>query len=416
MMLKGYRMKSAAFPVVFALLCVFHAALSAEDWPVYRHDNQRSGVTPDTIDINAVSKAWKWESAQPPQPAWHGPAKWDAFTRNIGLRSMRDYDPVFYTVTADGHVFFASTADDTIYALDRERGEEAWAVTLDAPVRIAPAWHDGRLYFGADDGFAYCMNAKSGKEIWRFSPAEEKRLIPSNGKMISLYPCRTGVLVEDGIAYCGMALLPWRDSWICAVNAKSGSPEGNGCYVRMRKNVTMEGALLASPNRLYVPQGRSAPLVFNRSDGKNLGNMKEGGGVFAVLTPEMQLVTGPGSQKEYFVAINDPESRDRVATYERGNYMIVTKNRAFILKDEELLSVDRASGRPAWSVPCDCPYTLILAGDTLLAGGFGKVAAFSAETGKPTGELLVEGRAYGLTAADGYLLVSTDTGAIYCFR
>ena len=61
-----------------------------------------------------------------------------------------------------------------------------------------------------------------------------------------MWPVRTGVLVESGQAYFGAALVPWRESFLCAVDAETGKAEGDGHFRQGLKSVTMEGALLAS--------------------------------------------------------------------------------------------------------------------------------------------------------------------------
>lgn len=68
-----------------------------------------------------------------------------------------------------------------------------------------------------------------------------------------------------------------------------------------------------------------------------------------------------------------------------------------------------------WSVECAHPHELILAGDVLLAGGDDRVAAYSTKDGECLWSAAVEGKAHGLTAANGHLLVSTDTGRVHCF-
>jgi outer membrane protein assembly factor BamB len=58
---------------------------------------------------------------------------------------------------------------------------------------------------------------------------------------------------------------------------------------------------------------------------------------------------------------------------------------------------------------------LILAGETLFAGGDDRVAAFDATTGKMRWSARVTGKAHGLAVAHGRLFVSTDRGTIHCF-
>jgi len=69
-----------------------------------------------------------------------------------------------------------------------------------------------------------------------------------------------------------------------------------------------------------------------------------------------------------------------------------------------------------WKTTADCPHDLILAGNTLFAGGDDRVVAFNAASGKELGSVPVTGRAHGLVAANGRLFASTDRGTIHCFK
>ena len=60
-------------------------------------------------------------------------------------------------------------------------------------------WQD-KVYFGSDDGFVYCLRAGDGGEQWKFHAAPDEGKVLGSGKMISLWPVRTGVLVDDGTA------------------------------------------------------------------------------------------------------------------------------------------------------------------------------------------------------------------------
>ena len=68
-----------------------------------------------------------------------------------------------------------------------------------------------------------------------------------------------------------------------------------------------------------------------------------------------------------------------------------------------------------WTSPVGRTYELVLAGDTLVAGGKGQVTAFSANDGQQLWEASIEGDARGLAVADGRLIVSSTTGEIHCF-
>ena len=246
---------------LFALLLVTALNLQAEDWPTYRHDNRRSGVSAEQLPAQ-LKETWTYKSPAPPQTAWSGPAKWDAFSGNKDLQSMRNFDPAFFVTTSGQYVYFGSSVDNGVHCIDARTGKEKWVFFTDSAVRFPPTAANGKLYFGSDDGFAYCIDAKTADEIWRHRPLVDKRHTPSNGKLISLWPCRTGVLVQGQRAYFAASMLPWEESYLCAVDAMTGRPEGTGCFEARQTQVTLQGALLASSDSLYVPQGKGcAPCI-----------------------------------------------------------------------------------------------------------------------------------------------------------
>ncbi|MCA9427760.1 MAG: PQQ-binding-like beta-propeller repeat protein, partial [Candidatus Omnitrophica bacterium] len=73
-------------------------------------------------------------------------------------------------------------------------------------------------------------------------------------------------------------------------------------------------------------------------------------------------------------------------------------------------------GTLLWERPLSDPYSLILGGDTLYAGGTNEVVAISGKTGETLWTAPVKGRALDLAIAGGDLIVSTDRGMIHCFK
>jgi len=465
-------------PVILAtaicLLGVISPTARAEDWPTYQHDNRRSGVTAERLPF-PLRKVWEYACAQPPQTAWAGPAKWDSYANIRNLKSMRNFDPVFHATAAQGCVFFGSSVDDAVHCLDRRTGREKWAYITGGPVRLPPSFHDGKLYFGSDDGWVYCLRADSGTLVWRYETSPQAGRIPFNGKLISLSPCRTGVLVQDGKAYFAASLLPWDKSYICALDAQTGSLEGAGLYRREHEHMTAQGPMIASPTRLYVSQGRQTPLIFDCADGglvQSLGNSGFGG-VFGLLTEDSMLIHGHGQnhRAEGELRFFGGQKKDLLVTFPHATALVIRAGIVYLHADGQLQAFDRDkyvetqggidrlealrnelqkrrkklpadatdADRKAiddefrsagerivelqrrvpscflWRVPSDCPLTLILAGDKLLAGGEDKIAAYEIINGRALWSTPVEGRAYGLAVTDGTLLVSTDLGRVTCF-
>ena len=425
------------------------------EWKTYRHDNRRSGVTASSLNFPLTSK-WVHRSPLPPQMAWTGPAKWDAYSGNSGLQSMRNFDPCFY-ITADGEsLFFGSSADDAIHSLDLTNGKEKWVHFTGAAVRLPPTIANGNVYFGSDDGFAYCCNKATGDLVWRVRAAEQNRRITSNRKLMSLWPVRTGVLVDGQQAIFAGSLVPWEKSYLWSVDALTGGVEKGSeqGFRRELGNVTLQGALLASSKKLFVPQGRAAPLAFDRGDGTPRGKIGEAGGVFCVLSEDDMLFAGPPHQKERDdqIRVADLDSNASVASFTGTNRILVAGDLAWLATDGKLKCLDRSLNVQAqnrmrkiqndvknktitadqakpllqaaqkqlqdawlWEVESNVPFDMVKAGNAVIVGLNGSVRAYSAADGKLLWQEELAGTAHGLAITAGMLIVSTDFGHIHAF-
>jgi outer membrane protein assembly factor BamB len=411
----GCPQRQSGLPLLLALLLSLPSL--AADWPTYQHDARRSGASDETLDVSRLRLAWTWRSPQPPQSAWSGPARWDAYAGLRDLPSMRNYDLAFHAVAVGDAVYFGSSADDTVRCLDAETGREIWSFMTDGPVRLAPTWWAEKLYFGSDDGFVYCLQAADGQLQWKFQPALPRPKVLHNGRFISLAPCRTGVLVADGTAYFAHALLPWEPSYLSAVDAETGRAEGPGRYLRQLDGMTLEGTPAATSDLLVYPQGRVAPQLFRRADGQDQGQVKKSsGGSIVVVSLDASIFHGPGADSRHGdIRRSDPRSLEMIASHGRGNALVCAGQNTYMLTDDALVASDLVQGSVCWSVPSDFPHALIAADNVLYAGGQDEVGAFAAEDGKLLWRHPVQGNAFGLAVAHGRLLVSTDEGVIHAF-
>jgi outer membrane protein assembly factor BamB len=405
--------RRSALVAIGVLMAVSSRSVQCEDWPTFRHDQQRSGRTLESLEAARLAEVWRWQSGLPPAPAWPDSARWDAYATLDGLRSMRDYDPVFHPVVAGQRVFVPSNADDTIRCLDIRSGQLLWQFTVNAPIRISPTVFEDCVYFGSDDGSVVALNAESGKMLWTQSAAVSDQSFLNDGRICSFEPVRTGVLIDadSSLAIVAAGMFPWRESFLVALSLDDGS-------VRWRRELgkgwSLEGAMLLASQHIVAPQGRVAPQLFHRQDGQPIGSLEGGGGTFVLLTEEDEVLHGPGN-KAGWITQSNVGSRERVATFERARAIVLNQQHLFLLDETRLHSLDRQTNNVQWSIDCDCPHDLILAGDTLFAGGNDRVRGFDASTGRLVWHAPVSGRAMGLVVANGHLLVSTDEGAICAF-
>jgi outer membrane protein assembly factor BamB len=404
-----------------------------------------------------------WTSKLPPQPAWPGPAKRDAYNKVEHLESRLSFDRAFHVVSAKGRVYFGSSADDQVRCLDARTGEPLWTFFTEAPVRFAPTLHGDRILFGSDDGHAYCLAAKTGVEIWRYRAANRDVRVPGNGRLMSPWPVRTGITIRDDIAYFCAGLFPSEGAWLCAVRAATGKL----VFKRPLQGTHPQGYMLASGKHLYVPTGRGKPAVHRRKDGVKIRDLGGAGGTFALLVGD-SLIYGPGKTGQ----LGEFEGAgDQVATF-HGLHMIVSGDHSWLHNGRDVSALDRKRflkltgeqrilrarsralgkklkgmkptkpdqavvrrtqmdieklgsrldvikkqlpGCVLWTTPCDMRYELIKTKTLLFVGGDGVIAAYSTTNGEELWRRAVRGRAWGIAAADGRLFVSTDEGLIYCF-
>ncbi len=361
--------------IVSVFVSNFDGRVFADDWPTAQHDNRRTGFSTEKIDAARLKAVWSWRAPFPPEPAWHGPAKWDAWASIRNLPSMRSYDLVFHPTVAGDSVFLGSSVTDSVSCLNAATGEIRWRFTVDAPIRIAPMLSEGRAYFGSDDGNAYCVDAASGELVWKFSPGDAVApRILNNGRLISPSPCRTGVVVEDGVAWFGCGLVPWQPSYLCAVDAETGRVGSPGTFVKTLSGKTLEGSPALSSTQILFPQGRVAPQIFARQDGRDLGKLKKsGGGSIVVVTPDAGILHGPATDsRRGGINASSPQTLESIATYGRGNSLAVNGDRSFVLSDDELVGSSLTERKVLFRVPCRFPYAIIGAGETLFAGGDGR--------------------------------------------
>jgi len=406
----------------FIIIVLFITTISlADNWVTYMHDNSRSGISTDPVNISDLGKTWEYIPTAPPMIAWDGGMPWDAWrspSEASAVRStpMRDFDFVNFVTIFDGNLYFGSSVDDAVHCINAGSGEEKWAFITDGPVRFPPTIYNNKLYFGSDDGYAYCIDANTGTQIWKYSPEIPSHLIANNGKLIPMQPIRTGVVIYDGKAYFASSLVPWKNSYLCAVDAETGAE-----VYKVSGGKTPMGALLVSSSKIYIPQGRLPPEVFNRTDGSATGSAGAygHGGCYALITsdstPRFSYGWGRQHANGFDLYEYNADTLASVSEHLNGRHLIVNNGIAYLLTDTTLSAINRSDDSTIWSVNTDCKFSLIYVNGVLFAGGFNKVVAYNSENGNELTTVNINGTARGLAAAGQRLYISTDDGSIYAF-
>ena len=407
--------KFRQFVLLGWLICYLVAPVFGGDWPTYRHDIARSGITSEQIQ-SPLRLNWVFKLRQGPEPAWPDPPQ-GLLEARLELRRTH-FDDVFQPVVADGAVYFGSSANNKVYCLDATTGRIRWTKITGGPIRLAPTVVGDRVFVGSDDGWAYCHNAKDGSEVWKFQAAPEDQRVLGNGKMISLWPVRTSLLVDNGVVYFGSGIFPAEGVFMYALNAEDGRliwRNGSGGE-QPQSSISPQGYLLASKQSILAPMGRTVPAGYSRRDGRQLFDMtfnwdKAIGGTYAVLAGDYYFVgtktigmftaKSGDAHNHRFKAQTVLASEDTLYLAS-GQYTLYR----YILSDTapprsestaQLVAVDRKDYKTIrWEIPSfPCHDCLILSGDVLIAGGKNQVVAVAASSGRTLWGLRVQGRAKG---------------------
>jgi outer membrane protein assembly factor BamB len=405
---------------LLTLAAVLTNTSDAEDWPTYLHDNHRSGATSEQLEL-PLRTNWVRTTVRGPRPAWdETPALQDFWQGLYGNKSRVPIENAFRVVVEGNLLYFGSSNTNKLTCLDTESGTEQWKFFADGPIRFAPTVYNSKVYFGSDDGYVYCLNGTDGSLVWKHRASSSDELMFANGRMVSVCPVRTAVLVDNDVAYWGAGLFSGAQTglsrYLCARNANNGAEVWT-----VTPPKPLQGYPLASTDNLYMPAGKSTPVMFQRTSGTNLGDFDASsnrqGGCYALLTNDGKFFFGPHySGSGTWVGDYNSSTRayEGVAWF-YGNYLVATATYSYCSSDTTLSKINRSNQEVLWSISTPYRYGLILAGDTIFAGGEDEVAALSTTDGSVLWSASVNGRVHGLAVANGSLFVSTNQGAIYSF-
>ena len=334
-------------------------------------------------------------------------------------------------------MYFGSSADCKVYALDADSGEERWSFMTEAPVRFAPTVWKDRVFAVSDDGMLYCLGSKTGEVLWTQRGAPGTEMLLGNDRMISRWPARGGPAVRDGILYFAAGIWPSEGIYLYALDAETGrivwlndssggiemdQPHGGA---RAESGVSAQGYLVASEDRIFVPTGRAVAAAFRRSNGELeyfhlQKNGQLGGSPIASLgdyyfNAGVLFKAANGDRHLQPKAVTLAKTPDGVV-YSTGKNIAAAKWIDTEKADRKGNLEPFRDLQELWNV--EPPYAgacTAVAGDVVLSGGVDGFSLLRLEDGGALASHAIDGKAEGLAVANGKLYVSTDRGGILCF-
>ncbi len=223
---------------------------SADDWPTYRADNNRSSSTRVKI-AEKVVKRCEYQPSHPFSPA--------------------------PPIAAGGLVFLAGK-DGKVRAIDAASGKERWVFYTGGPVRMPPTIWNGHAFVGSADGYVYALDAATGRQLWRFRAAPVERRIMAYGSVSSTWPVNSGVLVENGVVYAAAGIINFDGTHVYALDAETGKIKWqNNASGHLNPDLiegaSVQGGLALLGNKLLMAGGNvTSPAVYDIADGRCLNS------------------------------------------------------------------------------------------------------------------------------------------------
>ena len=259
------------------------------------------------------------------------------------------FDDVFHVAISGGRVFFGSSVDGRVMCRELATGKDVWSFFTNAPTRLAPMVADGKVYVGSDDGYAYCLDAANGKLVWKLRAGPHDERILARGRMVSRWPVRTGILVDDGIAYFGAGVFPHEKVYLYAVEAATGKVIWKNDAISEkdagRNDLSPQGYLLATKNILFVPSGRSLAASFDRKTGEYIAKPEPGwrgdaggqiGGTQAFLADDQIYSVG-----EHHILALDQQKQKSGFGWFAGTQMTLAGDMGYMANGTKITAIDR---------------------------------------------------------------------------
>jgi outer membrane protein assembly factor BamB len=132
------------------------------------------------------------------------------------------WDFLLSSPTVEGGMVFFGSGDRNVYALDARTGKQVWKFQAGDVVHSSPAVANGVLYIGCWDGVLYALDERTGKLAWKFATG------------VDATHFMQGIPGSPAVS-SGVVVFGSRDNFIYALNAISGEliwkQENGGSWV-----------------------------------------------------------------------------------------------------------------------------------------------------------------------------------------
>lgn len=287
---------------------------------------------------------------------------------HLGYRHPATISPIlFNNLVIDGN------AVDRLSAYNRKSGHRAWTLPIERGVE-AVALHEGRLYFGGNDGYFYQVDAQTGQVLWKFLLSSQSSSAPLvrgdyifhmalNGSLyafekgsgrviwVKTRPARVAMSVRgnsrptfhDGRVYVGHS-----DGYLAAYDASSGQKVWQKRLSDQKKFNDLDVPPVISKNCVLISNYGDSLYCVDHRNGQIRWSIRSEGSYKAIQVYKGQVLYSTG--KQLMLVDEDMGKVKRTLKYPAsiGDLTtVIPYKKWFILgsNDGPIFAVDQVSGK-----------------------------------------------------------------------
>ncbi|WP_242661213.1 PQQ-binding-like beta-propeller repeat protein [Flavobacterium johnsoniae] len=215
------------------------------------------------VNIQTGKEIWKFKTGG---EHWLGEiGLWGMKPETEYMEDLWDFylsSPIVYQNGKTNLVLFGSS-DGNIYAVDAKIGKEIWKFKTNGPVHGTPVIDQNKIYIGGWDAVLYALNVENGKEIWQFA----------TGTQMGFKGIQSTVAVADGKVLFGA-----RDPHFFSLDAETGKLN----WKYDAENSWILSSAVIKDNTIYVGTSDTyALLALDLKTGKEKYRLKTNGYVYS---------------------------------------------------------------------------------------------------------------------------------------
>ena len=332
-------------------------------------------------------------------------------TRYPGV-SAKVSTPAYYR----GRIYAGTLDGYELHAIDAETHTASWTAKLSDHGPTAPGCEDGVCVFNTHSCTTFALDAETGEHLWSWWLGDPQLATPviADGRVYTSYPSSyAGMQGQTDVPYI-----------VAAFDLKTGEPKWRR-FIDARVNA----APVAHDGRVYVASLKGTLYTFAERDGEVLA-ARRGRVASAPVVWENSVFFGHDAGRTFSetLAVAHPvfpelEKHDSHFIKPRPR-PLVAAHRLIEIVDDNVIAVDRRSGRHLWkhqlsgekAAPIAAP--MLFAGESiLLATAGGDVLRLSPDDGEVSTIYRLGGGALSAQPIvhDGWIYAGTHSGRLVGF-